>query len=236
MEKIKDFLDSCNIEYGIIEDGSAEFTCTNDDFNLFCSYVDNNLTIKLTGCLNNDIYSYFGVIEDEDEVISKLQEAINMYNTASLVYSDLNRKDDNKEILLDDKDLNVISTEEVAINDVKTTDAIESLYTIKDSLLNIANNNSDLVDKFNQDETELRSIALGLISTIYTCAQEFDEFINFISSDTSVNESIAIAPKVYYIDLAKGGLSQACMALKNCAGYEPLIGVLKDINSELKTK
>ena len=55
------------------------------------------------------------------------------------------------------------------------------------------------------------------------------------SNNSMTNESVSVAPKVDYMSLAKDGLDQTCIALKNCDGYESLIGVLKDINSELRT-
>ena len=229
MEKIKAFLNDYNfIEYAINDD-NLTFKSYSDNITLNGSYSNNKLVVELVGHNGNIIYSFSDFIDDEDLVISKISEVINMFNTVTSIQSDLKRRDTGKRILLDATD--------VDDSNITNSDATETLQVIRDSLIELANSNSSLVDKFDSDNLEYRLIASGLLSSIYAVAQNFDDLIVFMSNSNSsmTNESVSVAPKVDYMSLAKDGLDQTCIALKNCDGYELLIGVLKDINSELKT-
>lgn len=229
MEKIKAFLDDYTfIDYAINDDGLTFKSC-NDNITLNGSYSNNKLVVELVGHNGNIIYSFSDFIDNEDSVIAKISEVISMFNTVMSIQSDLKRRDTNKRILLDATDIDD--------SNITNSDATETLQVIRDSLIELANSNSSLVDKFDSDNLEYRLIASGLLSSIYAVAQNFDDLMTFmsVSNTSTTNESISVASKVNYMDLAKNGLDQTCIALKNCDGYESLIGVLKDINSELKT-
>ena len=229
MEKIKAFLDDYTFIDCAINDDGLTFKSYNDNITLNGSYSNNKLVVELVGHNGNIIYSFSDFIDDEDSVINKISEVINMFNTVMSIQSDLKRRDTSKRILLDATDIDD--------SNITNSDATETLQVIRDSLIELANSNSSLVDKFDSDNLEYRLIASGLLSSIYAVAQNFDDLMTFMSdSNTSTtNESISVASKVDYMDLAKNGLDQTCIALKNCDGYESLIGILKDINSELKT-
>ncbi len=255
MRDFKKLFENCKSVSYKLNENSLEFSGSSKLVNLIGSYVDSKLSIELKSKNGNTLYSFNESINDDELAYNKVVEAVDIFDSVSDIDADLEREDDDKEILLDDAD---VSEEEVAIDSKEVEDEVVvdeeettteetfddeeitkvdmSVFSkIRDELLNIANDNVDIADAISDNDAEVKSLAVGLLAKIYDCVNEFNAFIEYFTYE-KLDESLFVPAKVDYTDLASRGISQACVALKNCKNYEPLIGILKDINSELKLK
>ena len=53
------------------------------------------------------------------------------------------------------------------------------------------------------------------------------------AKDADKKENLSVPAKVNYMKMARGGVSQACSALKKTGGCEDLLDILKDVKSEM---
>lgn len=268
MEKIKNYLKECNCNNLIFNQtakNAMAIEAKDDNFGL--TAVCNPKTIKAALVAKNGrtLYKIDSTNLDEDSVIAKLDEIINLYknllSTNCSVTQDLNNendaeqidasvtnvvvesdqssenKDDEKTLLLDNE------TESEDVNITIETESYKSLDDLKNDLSFIAQKSESLISLFSDDDAKNRSIVVGLISSIYEVIEELNDFKHDLDEEAEkaaeeaeeIEESLAVAPKISYIDLACRGLSQACNALSNDESKKAVVKILKDINSELQT-
>ena len=157
--------------------------------------------------------------------------------------SDGDNNDDTDNEILDDTDEPIDSNDETKIEDASK---IASDFTdIKNQLTSLADTVSGLIDNFDDTDTDNKLIVTGLASQLYTISLDVASFMDSctsktevaLNSDTDVNESISVAAKTDYIDMARGGINQARRALSsNKDVFGTIIEVLSDIDSELATQ
>lgn len=193
--------------------------------------IDMNI-ISNTG---NSLYPVNESFNSTDSVISKLDEILDIFNKASLVEAndteDFEREDETKELLLD---------AEIPEESPEITNEITSLDELRNIIADIAERSTNLVDIFGTDKPQNRAIIIGVLSALYGILEDLDEFIEDLeeeeeSEEASVEESVAIAGKTSYIDLASNGLSQAKYAMEKLNKYSNIIPILEDIRSEILT-
>ena len=144
---------------------------------------------------------------------------------------------------LDNTDEPIDSNDETKIEDASK---IASDFTdIKNQLTSLADTVSGLIDNFDDTDTDNKLIVTGLASQLYTISLDVASFMDSftsktevaLNSDTDVNESMSVAAKTDYIDMARGGINQARRALSNNKDvFGTIIEVLSDIDSELATQ
>lgn len=233
----------------------ASITHKNYSKNAF-SFNGENKNVKLSGKCRGTVLEaklvsksgalLYSINEDclkEEYVLSRIKDMTKMFEQAALIEmtkkDDLDREkdDEDKELLLDDAD----DVEEIALNsdtnNLETDKSdINSLSELKDELIDLATRAQSLVNIFPEEDVINRSMIIGLISGIYEIAQdtiELEEDLLDLEEQESVKESLCVPAKIDYIDLAGKGLSQACYALGKTDNFVNLVGMLKDIKSEL---
>lgn len=235
----------------------ASITHKNYSKNAF-SFNGENKNVKLSGKCRGTVLEaklvsksgalLYSINEDclkEEYVLSRIKDMTKMFEQAALIEmikkDDLDREkdDEDKELLLDDADdVEEINTENNEDASKDCENSINSLSELKDELIDLAVRSQSLVDIFPEEDVINRSMIIGLISGIYEIAQdtiELEEDLLDLEEQESVKESLCVPAKIDYIDLAGKGLSQACYALGKTDNFVNLVGMLKDIKSELTT-
>lgn len=251
MKNIYEFLDSCDsISYKKLTKSAFSFCGENKNVSLSGKCKNTILEAKLTSNSGAVLYSISEDCLKEEYVLSRIKDMHKMFEQAALIEmtktDDLERKeDDDKELLLDDADIEELDdaieeTEEAEVSQLEDNSMdITSLSQFKDELIDLASRAERLTDIFDEEDLVNRSMIIGLISGIYSVAQdaaELEEDLAELEEESEVvKESICVPAKTDYIDLASKGLSQACFALNKVDNFKELVGMLKDIKSELAT-
>lgn len=247
MKNIYEFLDGCNsLSYKKLTRNAFSFCGENKNVNLSGRCKNTVLEAKLASKNGTILYSISEDCLKEEYVLSRIKDMYKMFEQAALIEmtktDDLEREENDKELLLDDADVIEKSddiAEEAEEIDAATNnfDNILSLSQLKDELTSLASRAAHLTDIFDEEDIANRSMIIGLISGIYAVAQdaaELEEDLAELEEESEVvKESICIPTKTDYIDLASKGLSQACFALNKVENFRQLVGMLEDIKSEL---
>ena len=249
MTNLKKFLSECSsISHKQYGKCSFSFCGENKNVNLTGKCKGTILEAKLVSKSGATLYAINEDCLKEEYVISRIRDMTKMFEQAALIEmtktDDLNREDneEEKELLLDDADS--IEVEEYTEADsaedaVEETNEITSLSQLKDELIELATRASSLTNLFPEEDVNNRSMIIGLISGIYEVAQDTieleDDLAELAEEPESVKECLSIPSKTDYIDLANKGLSQACYALNNVDNFKSLVGMIRDIKSELAT-
>ena len=137
--------------------------------------------------------------------------------------------------------------EEPIPEDADLEASLESVMSFRDELNALADRSTKLLTKFAKDDHENRLLAIGLISGLYSISEDIADFIENITEniedlaaekkkaakDADKKENLSVPAKVNYMKMARGGVSQACSALKKTSGCEDLLDILKDVKSEM---
>ena len=137
--------------------------------------------------------------------------------------------------------------EEPIPEDADLEASLESVMSFRDELNALADRSTKLLTKFAKDDHENRLLAIGLISGLYSISEDIADFIENITEniedlaaekkkaakDADKKENLSVPAKVNYMKMARGGVSQACSALKKTGGCEDLLDILKDVKSEM---
>lgn len=121
--------------------------------------------------------------------------------------------------------------------------SLEDIIKFRDELNSLAERSTKLLTKFARDDYENRLLAIGLTGGLYSISEDIADFIENITDaiedsakvkkDKDKNESLCVPAKVDYMKMARGGISQACSALKKTGECSDLIDILKDVKSEV---
>ena len=137
--------------------------------------------------------------------------------------------------------------EEPIPEDADLEASLESVMSFRDELNALADRSTKLLTKFAKDDHENRLLAIGLISGLYSISEDIADFIENITEniedlatekkktakDADKKENLSVPAKVNYMKMARGGVSQACSALKKTGECEDLLNILKDVKSEM---
>ena len=147
----------------------------------------------------------------------------------------------------EDNNVSLEIREEPIPEDTDLEASLESVMSFRDELNALADRSTKLLTKFAKDDHENRLLAIGLISGLYSISEDIADFIENITEniedlaaekkktakDADKKENLSVPAKVNYMKMARGGVSQACSALKKTGGCEDLLDILKDVKSEM---
>lgn len=253
MKQIEQFLNEHkSVSNRKVSDTIMKVYALGENVKLLAHCSDTQLEAKLTSRSGKTLYSVNEKYADEATTLDKLKEVVDMYDSSSQIkvpvtedaedddiISD-NDKDPDKEFLLSD----VVPESEVNVEPVEsepdTTGDINSISDLKMAVLDLASRSNNLIDMFDADDVNNRSIVIGLVAGLYGVAEDLADFEEDLAKEADkdkkkAKESVSVPAKTDYIDLACSGISQACTALKDVEKYSKILEVLKDIKSELKT-
>ena len=253
MKQIEQFLNEHkSVSNRKVSDTVMKVYALGENVKLLAHCSDTQLEAKLTSRSGKTLYSVNEKYADEATTLDKLKEVVDMYDSSSQIKVPVtedtedddiisgNDKDSDKEFLLSD----VVPESEVNVEPVEsetdTVDDINSIADLKMAVLDLASRSNSLVDMFDTDDVNNRSIVIGLVAGLYDVAEDLADFEEDLAKDADkdkkkAKESVSVPAKTDYIDLACSGISQACAALKDAEKYPKILEVLKDIKSELKT-
>lgn len=253
MKQIEQFLNEHkSVSNRKVSDTVMKVYALGENVKLLAHCSDTQLEAKLTSRSGKTLYSVNEKYVDEATTLDKLKEVVDMYDSSSQIKVPVtedtedddiisgNDKDSDKEFLLSD----VVPESEVNVEPVEsetdTVDDINSIANLKMAVLDLASRSNNLVDMFDADDVNNRSIVIGLVAGLYDVAEDLADFEEDLAKDADkdkkkAKESVSVPAKTDYIDLACSGISQACTALKDAEKYSKILEVLKDIKSELKT-
>ena len=167
-------------------------------------------------------------------MLEKLNDVVDMFKQVSIIESnnseDLDRDTEDKDIILDDAEVVVDNTIE------ETDDGYHSISDLLGDLKLIAEKSTALSLNVEIEDAKSKSVLIGLVAAIYSLIDDFEEFkedLEEIDETKEVDESVVVAPKIDYIDLAKTGLSQAKYALEKLNKFKSFVSILEDIKSDL---
>ena len=130
----------------------------------------------------------------------------------------------------------------------EASEAMSDFNEVQAQLVVLADTTAKLVSDLKDADPESKLIATGLSSQLYNIALDVKSFIdNYVTKvDTEANlksaevkESIAVPAKTTNIDIARGGINKARIALSKSNHPEVfgnILEMLADINSELITQ
>ena len=253
MKQIEQFLNEHkSVSNRKVSDTIMKVYALGENVKLLAHCSDTQLEAKLTSRSGKTLYSVNEKYADEATTLDKLKEVVDMYDSSSQIKVPVtedaedddiisgNDKDPDKEFLLSD----VVPESEVNVEPVEsepdTTDDINSISDLKMAVLDLASRSNNLIDMFDADDVNNRSIVIGLVAGLYGVAEDLADFEEDLAKEADkdkkkAKESVSVPAKTDYIDLACSGISQACTALKDAEKYSKILEVLKDIKSELKT-
>lgn len=253
MKQIEQFLNEHkSVSNRKVSDTVMKVYALGENVKLLAHCSDTQLEAKLTSRSGKTLYSVNEKYADEATTLDKLKEVVDMYDSSSKIKVPVtedtedddiisgNDKDSDKEFLLSD----VVPESEVNVEPVEsetdTVDDINSIADLKMAVLDLASRSNNLVDMFDADDVNNRSIVIGLVAGLYGVAEDLADFEEDLAKEADkdkkkAKESVSVPAKTDYIDLACSGISQACTALKDAEKYSKILEVLKDIKSELKT-
>lgn len=253
MKQIEQFLNEHkSVSNRKVSDTVMKVYALGENVKLLAHCSDTQLEAKLTSRSGKTLYSVNEKYVDEATTLDKLKEVVDMYDSSSQIKVPVtedaedddiisgNDKDSDKEFLLSD----VVPESEVNVEPVEsetdTVDDINSIADLKMAVLDLASRSNNLVDMFDADDVNNRSIVIGLVAGLYDVAEDLADFEEDLAKEADkdkkkAKESVSVPAKTDYIDLACNGISQACTALKDAEKYSKILEVLKDIKSELKT-
>lgn len=253
MKQIEQFLNEHkSVSNRKVSDTVMKVYALGENVKLLAHCSDTQLEAKLTSRSGKTLYSVNENYVDEATTLDKLKEVVDMYDSSSQIKVPVtedtedddiisgNDKDSDKEFLLSD----VVPESEVNVEPVEsetdTVDNINSIADLKMAVLDLASRSNNLVDMFDADDVNNRSIVIGLVAGLYDVAEDLADFEEDLAKEADkdkkkAKESVSVPAKTDYIDLACSGISQACTALKDAEKYPKILEVLKDIKSELKT-
>ena len=255
MKQIEQFLNEHkSVSNRKVSDTIMKVYALGENVKLLAHCSDTQLEAKLTSRSGKTLYSVNEKYADEVTTLDKLKEVVDMYDSSSQIKVPVtedaedteddiisgNDKDSDKEFLLSD----VVPESEVNAEPVKSepdvTGDINSISDLKMAVLDLASRSNNLVDMFDADDVNNRSIVIGLVAGLYGVAEDLADFEEDLAKEADkdkkkAKESVSVPAKTDYIDLACSGISQACTALKDAEKYSKILEVLKDIKSELKT-
>lgn len=253
MKQIEQFLNEHkSVSNRKVSDTVMKVYALGENVKLLAHCSDTQLEAKLTSRSGKTLYSVNENYVDEATTLDKLKEVVDMYDSSSQIKVPVtedtedddiisgNDKDSDKEFLLSD----VVPESEVNVEPVEsetdTVDNINSIADLKMAVLDLASRSNNLVDMFDADDVNNRSIVIGLVAGLYDVAEDLADFEEDLAKKADkdkkkAKESVSVPAKTDYIDLACSGISQACTALKDAEKYPKILEVLKDIKSELKT-
>lgn len=253
MKQIEQFLNEHkSVSNRKVSDTVMKVYALGENVKLLAHCSDTQLEAKLTSRSGKTLYSVNENYVDEATTLDKLKEVVDMYDSSSQIKVPVtedtedddiisgNDKDSDKEFLLSD----VVPESEVNVEPVEsetdTVDNINSIADLKMAVLDLASRSNNLVDMFDADDVNNRSIVIGLVAGLYGVAEDLADFEEDLAKEADkdkkkAKESVSVPAKTDYIDLACSGISQACTALKDAEKYSKILEVLKDIKSELKT-
>lgn len=253
MKQIEQFLNEHkSVSNRKVSDTVMKVYALGENVKLLAHCSDTQLEAKLTSRSGKTLYSVNEKYVDEATTLDKLKEVVDMYDSSSQIKVPVtedaedddiisgNDKDSDKEFLLSD----VVPESEVNVEPVEsetdTVDDINSIADLKMAVLDLASRSNNLVDMFDADDVNNRSIVIGLVAGLYDVAEDLADFEEDLAKEADkdkkkAKESVSVPAKTDYIDLACSGISQACTALKDAEKYSKILEVLKDIKSELKT-
>ena len=253
MKQIEQFLNEHkSVSNRKVSDTVMKVYALGENVKLLAHCSDTQLEAKLTSRSGKTLYSVNEKYADEATTLDKLKEVVDMYDSSSQIKVPVtedtedddiisgNDKDSDKEFLLSD----VVPESEVNVEPVEsetdTADDINSIAGLKMAVLDLASRSNNLVDMFDADDVNNRSIVIGLVAGLYGVAEDLADFEEDLAKEADkdkkkAKESVSVPAKTDYIDLACSGISQACTALKDAEKYSKILEVLKDIKSELKT-
>ena len=253
MKQIEQFLNEHkSVSNRKVSDTIMKVYALGENVKLLAHCSDTQLEAKLTSRSGKTLYSVNEKYADEATTLDKLKEVVDMYDSSSQIKVPVtedaedddiisgNDKDPDKEFLLSD----VVPESEVNVKPVKsepdTTGDINSISDLKMAVLDLASRSNNLIDMFDADDVNNRSIVIGLVAGLYGVAEDLADFEEDLAKEADkdkkkAKESVSVPAKTDYIDLACSGISQACTALKDAEKYSKILEVLKDIKSELKT-
>lgn len=254
MKQIEQFLNEHkSVSNRKVSDTVMKVYALGENIKLLAHCSDTQLEAKLTSRSGKTLYSVNEKYADETTTLDKLKEVVDMYDSSSQIKVPVtedtedddiisgNDKDPDKEIILSD----VGTTESEATAEPITDESapagnISSIADLKMAVLDLASRSNNLVDMFDADDVNNRSIVIGLVAGLYGVAEDLADFEEDLAKEADKNkkkakESVSVPAKTDYIDLACSGISQACTALKDAEKYSKILEVLKDIKSELKT-
>lgn len=253
MKQIEQFLNEHkSVSNRKVSDTIMKVYALGENVKLLAHCSDTQLEAKLTSRSGKTLYSVNEKYADEATTLDKLKEVVDMYDSSSQIKVPVtedaedddiisgNDKDPDKEFLLSD----VVPESEVNVEPVKsepdTTGDINSISDLKMAVLDLASRSNNLIDMFDADDVNNRSIVIGLVAGLYGVAEDLADFEEDLAKEADkdkkkAKESVSVPAKTDYIDLACSGISQACTALKDAEKYSKILEVLKDIKSELKT-
>ena len=252
MKQIEQFLNEHkSVSNRKVSDTIMKVYALGENVKLLAHCSDTQLEAKLTSRSGKTLYSVNEKYADEATTLDKLKEVVDMYDSSSQIKVPVtedteddiisgNDKDPDKEFLLSD----VVPESEVNVEPVEsepdTASDINSISDLKMAVLDLASRSNNLVDMFDADDVNNRSIVIGLVAGLYGVAEDLADFEEDLAKEADkdkkkAKESVSVPAKTDYIDLACSGISQACTALKDAEKYSKILEVLKDIKSELKT-
>lgn len=253
MKQIEQFLNEHkSVSNRKVSDTVMKVYALGENVKLLAHCSDTQLEAKLTSRSGKTLYSVNEKYVDEATTLDKLKEVVDMYDSSSQIKVPVtedtedddiisgNDKDSDKEFLLSD----VVPESEVNVEPVEsetdTAGDINSISDLKMAVLDLASRSNNLVDMFDADDVNNRSIVIGLVAGLYGVAEDLADFEEDLAKEADkdkkkAKESVSVPAKTDYIDLACSGISQACTALKDAEKYSKILEVLKDIKSELKT-
>lgn len=252
MKQIEQFLNEHkSVSNRKVSDTIMKVYALGENVKLLAHCSDTQLEAKLTSRSGKTLYSVNEKYADEATTLDKLKEVVDMYDSSSQIKVPVtedaeddiisgNDKDPDKEFLLSD----VVPESEVNVEHVESepdnTGNINSISDLKMAVLDLASRSNNLVDMFDADDVNNRSIVIGLVAGLYGVAEDLADFEEDLAKEADkdkkkAKESVSVPAKTDYIDLACSGISQACTALKDAEKYSKILEVLKDIKSELKT-
>ena len=211
-------------------DNSFKIYAESKDIKLVGKCSERSLDINIVSKQGKSLYPISESYNSSDEVVSKLDEAVNLFNRASIVESskseDVDRENPNKEIILD-------SETEGTVDIVSEDNAdIKSISELILALTDIAERSRNIPNIVAPEDAKNKSVIIGLLSSIYALIDDIEEFREDIEeSDEDIDESIA--SKIDYIDLASSGLGQAKYALEKLGKFKNIIRMIEDLKSEL---
>ena len=193
-------------------------------------------------------------IDDIDPDSNELDTEADEDNDDAAADDDNNMDDDtagesdNDETDTDSADTNSDNKEPILTNDDDKDELITSINGISAQAVDLADSISKLVTKLDDSVPDKKLIVTGLSSSMYSVAAELksfvDEFLIADQVDASINndavtESMSVPSKVDYMNIARGGINQAKLALQNNKDNEKIrdiLNVLSDIDGEIVTQ
>lgn len=187
-----------------------------------------NYTMKIVDTKGEVIDELSVSVKDGNDIVNRINESILTLNKLSPIY-------DTQVQLKEDEEFEEIS--DIEPGDING--ALTTLTTIRDAIMDIANNTDEVLDYFEDTEIEDKQSVTGFVAGLYDIALDIDDFKEDKLEELNTPTEESFKPSKSTKSASKIALEHitiAQTALRGQSCYKELYNALKDIKSELTVR